>query len=139
MGRWTQYCIELYNHKVEVETSILDVPSNNSDEDDNNTILREEVEEAVKALKRGKSPGIDNIPGAGPSRGRRHDYSPHKYLHSSLEVRKMTQILDSITHNSTTKKGELAATLNHISATGCRHSYLRFLFFRKNYSLQAHI
>ena len=63
MGRWTQYCIELYNHKVDVETSNLDVPSNNSDEDDNNTILREEVEEAVKALKRGKSPGIDNIPG----------------------------------------------------------------------------
>ena len=63
MGRWTQYCIELYNHKVDVETSILDVPSNNSDVDDNNTILREEVEEAVKALKRGKSPGIDNIPG----------------------------------------------------------------------------
>ena len=53
MGRWTQYCAELYNHNVEMEPSILDVPSNNSDQDDNYTILREEVEEAVKAFKRG--------------------------------------------------------------------------------------
>ena len=30
---------------------------------DNYPILREEVEAAVKSLKKGKSPGIDNIPG----------------------------------------------------------------------------
>ena len=29
----------------------------------NYPILREEVEAAVKSLKKGKSPGIDNIPG----------------------------------------------------------------------------
>ena len=32
-------------------------------DNDNNPILREEVEAALKSLKKGKSPGIENIPG----------------------------------------------------------------------------
>ena len=44
-----------------------DRPMNTEDrpmntEEDNFPILREEVEAAVKSLKRGKSAGVDNIP-----------------------------------------------------------------------------
>ena len=54
--RWTEYCSELYNYKPEV----LNVPP--ATNNDNHPILREEVEAAVKTLKKGKSAGVDNIP-----------------------------------------------------------------------------
>ena len=60
MDRWTEYCSELYNHKAEGDPEVLNTsPATNTE---SHPILREEVEAAVKALKKGKSPGIDNIP-----------------------------------------------------------------------------
>ena len=49
---------------------MLDVPPpiNN----DRYPILREEVEAAVKSLKKGKSAGVDNIPSEHPRRRRGH-------------------------------------------------------------------
>ena len=61
MKRWTQYCSELYNVRTDGDPSVLQTPQNT--DTDNFPILREEVEAAVKALKKGKSAGVDNIPG----------------------------------------------------------------------------
>ena len=60
LKRWTEYCSELYTHTTTGDPKVLDVPPpiNN----DSYPILREEVEAAVKSLKKGKSSGVDNIP-----------------------------------------------------------------------------
>ena len=60
LKRWTEYCSELYTHTTTGDPKVLDVPPpiNN----DSYPILREEVEAAVKSLKKGKSAGVDNIP-----------------------------------------------------------------------------
>ena len=60
LKRWTEYCSEMYNYRATGDQEILNVPpATNSD---NHPILREEVEAAVKTLKKGKSAGVDNIP-----------------------------------------------------------------------------
>ena len=61
MKRWTEYCSELYNHDTKGDPRVLNSPQ--AIEEDNLPILREEVETAVKSLKKGKSAGVDNIPG----------------------------------------------------------------------------
>ena len=60
LKRWTEYCSELYTHTTTGDPKVLDVPPpiNN----DSYTILREEVEAAVKSQKKGKSAGVDNMP-----------------------------------------------------------------------------
>ena len=60
LKRWTEYCSELYTHTRTGDPKVLDVPPpvNN----DSYPVLREEVEAAVKSLKKGKSVGVDNIP-----------------------------------------------------------------------------
>ena len=60
LNRWTEYRTELYNHKANGDPSVLDCPQ--TDTDDDQPILRKEVEAAVQSLKRGKSAGVDNIP-----------------------------------------------------------------------------
>ena len=60
MNRWTEYCTELYNHKANGDPSVLDCPQ--TDIEDDHPILREEVEAAVRTLKKGKSAGVNNIP-----------------------------------------------------------------------------
>ena len=57
--RGHEYCTELYNSQTKGNAAVLDCPMNT--EKDNFPILREEVEAAVKSLKKGKSHGIDNI------------------------------------------------------------------------------
>ena len=62
MKRWTEYCSELYNHSSSSgDPGVLEVPA--ATNNDMHPILREEVELAVKSLKKGKSAGVDNIPG----------------------------------------------------------------------------
>ena len=56
LKRWTEYCAELYSHTVVGDPEVLTVPLVTNT--DNYPILREEVEAAVKSLKKGKSPGI---------------------------------------------------------------------------------
>ena len=60
LNRWTEYCTEMYNHKVNGDPSELDCPQ--TDTKDDHLILRKEVEAAVQALKQGKSAGVDNNP-----------------------------------------------------------------------------
>ena len=51
--------VELYNSQTKGNAAVLDCPMNTKE--DNFPILREEVEAAVKSLKKGKSAGVDNI------------------------------------------------------------------------------
>ena len=60
LNRWTEYCSDLYNYETEWDPTILDCPQ--IPDEEHHPILREEVEAAVKALKMGKSAGVDNIP-----------------------------------------------------------------------------
>ncbi|XP_076445905.1 uncharacterized protein LOC143283546 [Babylonia areolata] len=60
LKRWTEDCSELYGHRATGDPEVLNVPP--ATNNDNHPILREEVEAAVKSLKKGKSVGVDNIP-----------------------------------------------------------------------------
>ena len=66
LNRWTEYCSDLYNYETEGGGGlgrgpiVLDCPQ--IPDEEHHLILREEVEAAVKALKMGKSAGVDNIP-----------------------------------------------------------------------------
>uniref|UniRef100_A0A3Q2XCC0 Reverse transcriptase domain-containing protein n=1 Tax=Hippocampus comes TaxID=109280 RepID=A0A3Q2XCC0_HIPCM len=66
LDRWTEYCSELYNHQLNGDPAVLNCPLPTTEEGSQSilgeSILREEVEAAVKLLKQGKSAGIDNIP-----------------------------------------------------------------------------
>ena len=63
LGRWTEYCSDLYNYRIQGNEEVLDVSTTEEDTTDNDdSILKEEVTEAIKFLKVGKSPGVDNIP-----------------------------------------------------------------------------
>ena len=61
LKRWTEYCSELYNYNTRGDPEFA--TSQESTDTESNGILRSEVEEAVKMLKKGKSAGVDNIPG----------------------------------------------------------------------------
>ena len=54
-----EYCSKLYNHETQGDSSAL--VSQNSTNEDNFQILREEVDAAIRSLKKGKSAGIDNM------------------------------------------------------------------------------
>ena len=60
LNRWTEYCSDLYNYETEGDPIVSDCPQ--IPDEEHHPILREEVEAAVKALKMGKSAGVDNIP-----------------------------------------------------------------------------
>lgn len=61
MARWTEYCSGLYTGSGNSDTVIIELEqiSPPPNEDEMYDIPREEVEAAVKRLKKGKSPGID--------------------------------------------------------------------------------
>ena len=60
LKRWTEYCSDLYNYETDGVPIVLDCPQ--IPDKEHHPILREEVEAAVKALKMGKSAGVDSIP-----------------------------------------------------------------------------
>ena len=60
LNRWTEYCSDLYNYETDGDQTVFDCPQ--IPDEEHHPILREEVEAAVKALKMGKSAGVDNIP-----------------------------------------------------------------------------
>ena len=60
LNRWTEYCSDLYIYETDGDPIVLDCPQ--IPDEEHHPILREEVEAAVKALKMGKSAGVDNIP-----------------------------------------------------------------------------
>ena len=59
-NRWTEYCSYLCNFETDGDPIVLDCSQ--IPDEEHYPILREEVEAAVKALKMGKSAGVDNIP-----------------------------------------------------------------------------
>ena len=61
LNRWTEYCSGLYNYELHPDTSLVQSNQTPSQEAESLPLLREEVEEAVRSLKAGKSPGVDNI------------------------------------------------------------------------------
>ena len=60
LKRWSKYCFELYNYRATGDPEVLNVHP--ATDNDNYPILREEVEAAVKSLKKGKSATADNVP-----------------------------------------------------------------------------
>ena len=58
--RWKEYCEDLYNHEAHPDKTILHENIDKHQEDEP-PIIRSEVEDAIKALKCGKAPGLDNI------------------------------------------------------------------------------
>ena len=52
---------EFYNIEIKGDPTVSNCCTDT--EEDNYPILREEVEAAIKSLKKGKSAGVDNIPG----------------------------------------------------------------------------
>ena len=61
LNRWTEYCSDIYNYEtINGDPTLLDCPQI-SDEEHHPILLREEAIAAVKALKMGKSSGVDNI------------------------------------------------------------------------------
>ena len=59
LNRCTEYCTDLYNYETDGDPIVLDCPQ--IPDAEYHHFLREEVEAAVKALKMGKSAGMDNI------------------------------------------------------------------------------
>ncbi len=60
-ARWKQHFEKLYNEQNETDPDILkELPATNSHEPLDN-VMKEEVEAAIRALKKKKSPGEDNI------------------------------------------------------------------------------
>ena len=61
LQRWTEYCNELYNYQLHPDPNIIKNSHRNEQERDP-PILQTEIDDAIKKLKKGKSPGIDNVP-----------------------------------------------------------------------------
>ena len=62
-------CSGLYNYELYPDTSLLQSSQIPTQEAESLSVLREEVEEAVRSVKAGKSPGVDNIPSELPKNG----------------------------------------------------------------------
>ncbi|GFR64464.1 craniofacial development protein 2-like [Elysia marginata] len=62
MQRWSEYCSDLYNYELQPDLSILSATRDQPETDDSPPVQKSEVEAAVKSLKLGKAPGVDNIP-----------------------------------------------------------------------------
>ena len=61
LNQWTEYCSDLYNFELHPDTSLLQSNQTPTQEAESLPVLREEVEEAVRSPKAGKSPGVVNI------------------------------------------------------------------------------
>ncbi|XP_022239106.1 dynein heavy chain 8, axonemal-like [Limulus polyphemus] len=59
LHQWTEYCSKLYNHKTSGDPMVLHCPQ--TTEEELYPILQEQLENAVRSLKKVKSAGVDNI------------------------------------------------------------------------------
>ena len=62
LNQWTEYCSGLYHHELYPDTSLLQSNQSPTQEAESLPVPREEVEEAVRNPRAGKSSGVDNIP-----------------------------------------------------------------------------
>ena len=60
--RWTEYCQELYNYESRGDKNVLQTIDEQHEEERDDSILRDEVVNAIYSLKHGKAAGVDNIP-----------------------------------------------------------------------------
>ncbi|PVD33204.1 hypothetical protein C0Q70_04455 [Pomacea canaliculata] len=58
LSRWTEYCQDLYNYKIEPDTSILQHHQTGTREAEDLPVLTDEVRKTMHSLKGGKSPGV---------------------------------------------------------------------------------
>ena len=58
---WTEYCNELYNYPINPDVNTL--INREVELNDNLPILKSEVENYIKYIKKGRATGVDNIPG----------------------------------------------------------------------------
>ena len=61
LNQWTEYCSDLYSYEFHPDTNLFQSNQTPTQEAESLSVLREEVEEAVRNPKAGKSPGVDNI------------------------------------------------------------------------------
>ena len=93
----------LLNYETKGDPTVLDCPQ--IPDEEHHHILREEVEVAVKALKMGKSVGVDNIPAElVQARG-----EAMIDILTDLIDRRMVSHMDSIPSHHTPKERQLAA------------------------------
>ena len=62
LNRWTEHCSSLSNYELHQDTCLLQSNQIPTQEAESLPVLRDEAEEAVRSLKAGMSPGVDNIP-----------------------------------------------------------------------------
>ena len=61
LNRWSEYCKDLYNYQIAPDRNLL---SNRiSYSEISPPIIKSEVEQAIRSIKKGKAGGVDNIPG----------------------------------------------------------------------------
>ncbi|XP_072039417.1 uncharacterized protein [Amphiura filiformis] len=62
-NRWKEYCEELYNYNLTSDHNLLNrlKAMANTEQEEDPPILTSEVEEAMRNMKDGRSPGIDNV------------------------------------------------------------------------------
>ena len=60
--RWEEYSRDMYNHVPIIDDAIMPKLRNRQQQEQDAPIIREEVVNAVKHLKRGRASGADNIP-----------------------------------------------------------------------------
>lgn len=99
IGRWTEYCQELYNHQTKEDPEVLEVPE--SLNYDNFPILKEEVEVAVRSLKSGNAAGVDNI---SAELIKNDKLDTNKNLQQDLADRSMARNMDTITNYNPTQE-----------------------------------
>ena len=102
---WTEYCSDLYNYETDGDLIVLDCPQ--IPDEEHHPILREEVEAAVKALKMGKSAGVDNIPAELVQAG--GESMIDILTEICNKIRRMADQMDSIPSYHIPKERQLAA------------------------------
>ena len=64
--KWSRYCEQLYTLDLDTDPKVLDQYTDDKfstpTDEINLPILKEEVAHAIKSLKKGKTPGLDNLP-----------------------------------------------------------------------------
>ena len=103
LNRWTEYCSELYNHKASGDPSVLSCTQ--TDTEDDQPILRREVEAAVQSLKKGKPAGVDKIPVKLIQAGWRGcNHRSHDNLQQDVEDRRMANPMDPVLSHHTSQE-----------------------------------
>ena len=61
LDQWSEYCKELYQHPIKVDDTLIGTDKSDPNPEPTQ-VLEEEIKEAMNSIKRGKSPGVDDIP-----------------------------------------------------------------------------